>query len=93
MIFTGRGSSGSWQIRGVQLGVAVGATVIPKATNVKGQQVVVVKKNDGCDLTGASRSNYTTPTSRSGVLGSGIRVGYHSPMMSCGLKQNSRLRP
>lgn len=40
MRFTGRGTSGSWQIRGVQLGQAVGAEVIPKA-EAKGLTVMV----------------------------------------------------
>lgn len=29
LLFTGRGTSGSWAIRGVQLGEAIGATVVP----------------------------------------------------------------
>jgi len=53
ILVTGKGSSGSWQIRGVQLGNAIGADVIPTAQNVRGRDVLVVKKDNGCVLTGA----------------------------------------
>lgn len=41
---TGRGTSGSWRIRGEQLGAAIGATVEPNATNVEGYDAVIVVK-------------------------------------------------
>ena len=50
VLFTGSGSSGSWQIRGVQLGRALGATVEPKAINVAGFDVAVVVKRPPADL-------------------------------------------
>jgi hypothetical protein len=37
ILVTGRGSAGSWQIRGEQLGSAIGATVIPNATTEQQQ--------------------------------------------------------
>lgn len=33
ILFTGRGGSGSWQIRGVQIGEALGARVVPNASS------------------------------------------------------------
>lgn len=50
ILITGRGTSGSWQIRGVQLGAAIGATVEPNASKVKGYQVAVVVKRPRPDL-------------------------------------------
>ncbi len=50
LLFTGSGSSGSWQIRGVQLGRGLGATVEPKALNVKGFDLAVVVKRPPADL-------------------------------------------
>jgi hypothetical protein len=47
MLITGRGTSGSWAIRGVQLGNAIGATVIPNALDVAGYPLVVVVKRPG----------------------------------------------
>lgn len=32
ILFTGRGGSGSWQIRGIQIGAALGARVVPNAS-------------------------------------------------------------
>lgn len=44
ILITGRGTSGSWQIRGEQLGHALGATVRPRAQNVQGFDAVVIVK-------------------------------------------------
>lgn len=46
VLITGSGTSGSWQIRAVQLGQAIGATVKPKATaaDVKAHDVVIMIK-------------------------------------------------
>lgn len=44
ILFTGSGRSGSWQIRGAQLGAAVGATVLPMAVDVDDFDLVVVVK-------------------------------------------------
>lgn len=41
---TGRGTSGSWQVRGLQLGHAIGATVIPQALDVAAFDMVVLVK-------------------------------------------------
>ncbi len=50
MLVTGRGTSGSWQIRGVQLGKAIGAHVEAEANSVKGFDVAVVVKRVRGDL-------------------------------------------
>lgn len=44
VLVTGRGSSGSWEIRGRQLGAAIGATVRPNATSDGHDLVVLVKR-------------------------------------------------
>ena len=44
ILFTGRGTSGSWQIRGVQLGAAMGADVQPMASKTSADIVVAVKR-------------------------------------------------
>lgn len=46
VLITGKGTSGSWQIRGVQLGAAIGATVAPMASveQIKAADVVVLVK-------------------------------------------------
>jgi len=41
ILVTGRGSSGSWKVRGVQLGAAIGARVVPRCTDTRGADVVV----------------------------------------------------
>lgn len=46
IIVTGNGKSGSYMIRGAQLGKAIGAEVVPKATSVDADIVVVVKRFD-----------------------------------------------
>lgn len=47
---TGRGTSGSFAIRGVQLGAAIGATVEPNATKPKGYDLAIVVKRCPSDL-------------------------------------------
>ncbi len=47
ILFTGKGNMGSWQIRGIQLGTALGATIKPMATLADCQAadlIVVVKR-------------------------------------------------
>lgn len=49
LLFTGKGSSGSWEVRGRQLGAACGATVTPRATVAQcgnADLVVAVKRID-----------------------------------------------
>lgn len=50
ILMTGRGTSGSWQIRGVQLGRALGATVMPEARDVAPYDVAVLVKRPTSDL-------------------------------------------
>ena len=50
IIITGRGSSGSWQIRGVQLGRSIGADVQPMAMDVAAYDVAIVIKRTPSDL-------------------------------------------
>jgi len=47
---TGRGGAGSWQMRGEQLGGAIGAHVQPKMRDFAGFDVVVVVKRTPADL-------------------------------------------
>lgn len=49
-LVTGRGTSGSWQIRGLQLGAALGATVEANASKVAGYDVAIVVKRAPDDL-------------------------------------------
>lgn len=44
ILITGSGKSGSWAIRGQQLGHAIGATVQPLATNFEGFDLVILVK-------------------------------------------------
>lgn len=44
VLVTGNGKSGSWKIRGEQLGAAIGATVLPRAAAVVGYDLVVAVK-------------------------------------------------
>src|SRR5688572_31220626 len=46
VLFTGRGTSGSWKIRGEQIGAAMGATVKPMATleDCRAADVIVAVK-------------------------------------------------
>ena len=50
ILVTGSGTSGSWQIRGEQLGRAIGATVIPKCLDVGGYHAAIVVKRPLPDL-------------------------------------------
>lgn len=50
ILVTGRGTSGSWIVRGLQLGHAIGATIQPLANSVKGFDLVVVVKRCPPDL-------------------------------------------
>lgn len=50
ILITGNGSSGSWKIRGEQLGAAIGADVVPMASDAQikaADLVVLVKRADG----------------------------------------------
>lgn len=44
LAFTGNGTSGSWKIRGEQIGQALGASVCPRATKFDADLIVVVKR-------------------------------------------------
>lgn len=44
ILVTGRGTSGSWRIRGDQLGEAIGATVLPSALDVRGYRAAILVK-------------------------------------------------
>jgi hypothetical protein len=46
ILVTGRGTSGSWQVRGVQLGKAIGATVSPNASDleIRAHDLVILVK-------------------------------------------------
>lgn len=49
ILVTGRGTSGSWQIRGEQLGRAIGATVLAQAVDFDPFDVVVIVKRPPLD--------------------------------------------
>lgn len=44
ILFTGRGTSGSWRIRGAQISAALGAEAIPNAIHSDADVVVIVKR-------------------------------------------------
>lgn len=50
LLMTGRGTSGSWQIRGVQLARAMGATAEPHARNIESFDLAVLVKRPTDDL-------------------------------------------
>lgn len=50
VLFTGRGTSGSWQIRAEQLGRALGADVLPDARDVGAYDLVVMVKRPSAGL-------------------------------------------
>lgn len=50
LLFTGRGTSGSWQIRGSQLAAALGADAVPNALDVRAYDLAVVVKRAPADL-------------------------------------------
>lgn len=56
VLVTGRGTSGSWAIRGEQLGRAIGATVERQATTVAGYDLAIVVKRAPDDLLNRLRS-------------------------------------
>jgi hypothetical protein len=59
ILITGRGGSGSWQIRGVQLGEAIGAIVKPNATvkDMDAADVVVVVKRTTAQINKAIKQS------------------------------------
>lgn len=50
VLVTGRGTSGSWEIRGRQLGAAIGAEVEAQASKIKGYDLCVIVKRAPADL-------------------------------------------
>jgi len=50
VLMTGRGTSGSWAIRGAQLGQAIGAAVVPNAMDVSPYDLAVLVKRPTSDL-------------------------------------------
>jgi hypothetical protein len=50
VLFTGRGTSGSWQVRGIQIGQALRATVEPNAADPHGFDLAVIVKRAPEDL-------------------------------------------
>lgn len=44
VLVTGKGTGGSWQVRGEQLGAAIGTAVVPKATDVAGYDLAILVK-------------------------------------------------
>lgn len=50
VLITGKGTSGSWQIRGVQLGQALGASVVPNARDLSSYDLAVLVKRQTSDL-------------------------------------------
>jgi hypothetical protein len=50
VLVTGRGGSGSWKIRGEQLGQSIGASVLPNTNMVDAYDLVVVVKHPRQDL-------------------------------------------
>lgn len=50
LLMTGRGTSGSWAIRGSQLGSAIGASVVPNAKDVGPYDLAVLVKRSTADL-------------------------------------------
>lgn len=57
VVFTGKGTSGSWKIRGEQLGTAMGATLAPKAREVPKCHVAVIVKRSTPELLASLRSS------------------------------------
>lgn len=55
ILVTGSGKSGSWQIRGEQLGRAIDAAVVPNATDLHGFDVVIAVKRVPPDLVARAR--------------------------------------
>jgi hypothetical protein len=61
ILFTGRGTSGSWQIRGAQLGAAMGAVIKqnPTLADCRAADVIVVVKRIGEDTLAMIRNSGT----------------------------------
>lgn len=61
LLFTGRGTSGSWKIRGEQLGAAIGATVkqAPSLADCRAVDLVVVVKRVSDELLATLRASGT----------------------------------
>lgn len=57
ILITGRGTSGSWCVRGEQLGRAIGAAAIPNALDVAGYSAAVVVKRAGVALARLQRAD------------------------------------
>jgi hypothetical protein len=59
VLFTGTGTSGSWQIRGMQMAAALGARAIPRATAAQCREadVIVAVKRVPADLLESMRSS------------------------------------
>lgn len=55
ILVTGRGKSGSWVIRGEQLGAAIGAEVVPNALDIGPYDVAVMVKRPRMDLVDRAR--------------------------------------
>lgn len=55
VLITGNGTSGSWRIRGEQLGEAIGADVLPHAVSVTGYDVCVIVKRHPHSIVQACR--------------------------------------
>ena len=55
VLVTGRGKSGSWRVRGEQLGKAIGADVTPNALDVAAHDVVVMVKRLRHDIIDRAR--------------------------------------
>jgi hypothetical protein len=57
ILVTGKGTSGSWRVRGEQLGAAIGARVKPRASDLRGFDAVVVVKRVSAETLAAIRSS------------------------------------
>ena len=57
VLITGRGTSGSWKIRGEQLGRAIGATVLPRAIDMDPFDAVVMVKRTQPDMVVRARES------------------------------------
>lgn len=56
LLFTGRGTSGSWKIRGQQLSKALGATALPQARDIGPYDAAVIVKRFDLDLVARIRA-------------------------------------
>ena len=80
ILMTGTGNSGSWRIRGEQLGAAIGADVIPRATEVNGYEWSALQYAGAKLYEGGKTPRVRTLVNghfyieRTEVLGFGVRV-------------------